>query len=79
MKRGSSWSFHHGLLAKKSGLNIKVHDGHGALWEAVWELYMRLNHVCGRHTSCKVVESADDLYSANVPPSVLAAMEKVDD
>jgi len=61
-------------VAKKCGLDIKVQDSHSSLWEAVWELYMRLDSLVRRHTSCKVVESANDLYTAPVPSAVLASM-----
>ena len=66
-------------VAKKCGLDVRLQDSHSDLWGAVWELYLRLDNLVGRHTSCKVVESADDQYSAAVPSSALAAMGHSDE
>ena len=49
--------------AQECGLNVRVEDLRGALWEEIWELYVRLNHVTSNRYS-KIVESGDSSFYA---------------
>jgi hypothetical protein len=53
-------------VAEKCGLNVKVHDISGDLWQLVWELYMRCNNVVSypQLRTSKLIECADDHYFA---------------
>lgn len=43
---------------KKCGLNVSVYKNKDPLWMAVWELYVRLNHLTSG-SAAKVIESSD--------------------
>ena len=49
--------------ARQCGLNITLQDLRNELWENIWDLYVRLNHVTMNNFG-KVVESADSSYVA---------------
>ena len=59
-------------VAKKCGLAVKLQPLHSPLWEAVWELYVRLNNLTSfpMFGTAKVVESAETLYSASIGTSI---------
>jgi len=52
-------------VAKRCGLNVKTYPLKAKLWQAVWNLYVRLDHVLSTHVA-KVVESATDSYNMMV-------------
>lgn len=54
-------------LAKACGLKIQLYDLKSAVWQLVWELYVRLNHVVSSHAG-KIIESYEDSYTAAIPP-----------
>lgn len=56
-------------LAKKCGLTIDLYELGSPVWQVVWQLYVRLNHVVSSHDFhiAKVVESAEDSYTAPLP------------
>ncbi len=49
--------------AEKCGLNINLFDSKSEIWQTVWKLYVRMNHYVS-HEAAKVIESAEDSYSA---------------
>ncbi len=51
--------------AKECGLNVSLQELRTALWESVWSLYVRLNHVTTTNFA-KIVESADSSYVVTV-------------
>lgn len=61
-------------LAQKCGLNIELYDLNGPVWQLIWQLYMRLDHVVSSHNFhiAKIIESSEDSYNAPLPmPPVL--------
>ncbi len=56
-------------LAKKSDLNIKLHDSNSEIWKLIWQIYVRLNYVVST-TASKIIESATDNYGAPPPPNL---------
>lgn len=53
-------------VALQCGLPVELHDLKGQVWPIVSALYMRLNQFVNHHAS-KIVETADDMYSAPMP------------
>ncbi len=53
-------------LAKKSGLNINLQENNSDFWQAIWQIYVRLNYVVNS-MAAKVIESATDSWSVNPP------------
>ena len=45
----------------KCGLNVKVEKGNSALWNSVWNLYVRLNQLTNS-SAAKVLESVEESY-----------------
>lgn len=52
-------------VAAKCGLSIKNYEVKSALWQTVWNLYVRLSHLLGTN-SAKVVESYQESYSMRI-------------
>lgn len=55
-------------LAKKCGLEIEVYDLRSPLWQLVWQIYVRLNHLVSSRAA-KIIESFEDSYTAFPPLS----------
>lgn len=56
----------------KTGLNIEVMDRKCDLWQTIWSLYVRLNHVVNTNLSAtKVIESLLTEYGAPFPAGAL--------
>jgi len=53
-------------LARKCGLDIELHELNSPIWQLVWQLYVRLNHVVSNHNIHigKIIESSEDSYTA---------------
>lgn len=54
-------------LAQKCGLNVEVYELNSPIWQLVWQLYIRLNHVVSNSIG-KIIESSDSSFTAPVPP-----------
>ncbi len=56
------------------GLDPHVYDIKDPVWQTVWQLYVRLNHVVSNVSvgSAKIIESAEDFYQMPIPEYLLA-------
>jgi hypothetical protein len=52
-------------VATQCGLDVKVEDLKGPLWEKIWQLYIRLNMAVST-TASKIIESCGDHYEAPI-------------
>lgn len=59
-------------VAKKCGLNVDVIDTGCDLWQPIWSLYIRINHLVNATMASKVIESFDDAYTTTMPQGALS-------
>jgi ATP-dependent protease ClpP protease subunit len=57
-------------VVKKCGLTVEEFDIKSEIWQRVWELYIRLDHVVSSPSSAKIIESFKDSYFASAPSSL---------
>lgn len=53
-------------VAEQCGLDVEVMTLQSDIWNTIWELYTRLNHLVS-DTACKIVESREESYVAPAP------------
>lgn len=54
-------------IAKRCGLNVNLIDKDSELWQSVWSLYIRLNHLVSATSVSRVVESFSTEYTTQYP------------
>lgn len=59
-------------VARKCGLDVDVVPIRCELWNAIWSLYVRMNHLVSSQPVGKVVESKTTEYTARLPEGLLA-------
>lgn len=57
-------------VAARCGLNVDVIESDSPLWQSIWSLYVRMNHLVNATSATKVIESESTEYMATVPRGV---------